>query len=156
MLDRVRSFVNRLFDAGETPLAGDEAQVAAVALMCHVLSADGVVDGAERAALHRIVSRRFSLSEGATDTLIEQATRIDQEAVDLYQFTSTLKRDYDRDARLSLVSAMWELIYADGGVDELEDNIIWRVSGLLGIEQQERIHLKRQAARQSGLPDAAD
>ncbi|WP_188407754.1 tellurite resistance TerB family protein [Agaricicola taiwanensis] len=147
MLDRVRSFVNRLLDPDDRPLDADGTQIAAVALMCHVLAADGIVEDEEKAALKRIVAARFSLSDDATDALIEEATRIDREAVDLYEFTSTIKRDYDREARLSLVSAMWELIYADGGVHELEDNILWRVSELLGVDRRERIDLKLKASR---------
>jgi uncharacterized tellurite resistance protein B-like protein len=156
MLDRVRSFMNRLFDPEVTSLEGDSTQIAAVALMCHILSADGAVEDEEKAALRRIVSRRFALSDQATDALIEAATQVDREAVDLYEFTSILKRDYDREARLSLVSAMWELVYADGGLHELEDNTLWRVSELLGIDQSERIRLKHQVSGRPGTPDAED
>jgi uncharacterized tellurite resistance protein B-like protein len=152
MLDRVRTFVSRLLDpADKTMIDGDGADVAAVALMCHVLAADGMVEEEERAALRRIVATRFGKDEADTDALIAAATAVDREAIDFYGFTSVLKRELDRDARLSLVSTMWDLVYADGGVHELEDNIIWRVAELLGIDQRERMVLKQEAAsRQTG------
>jgi uncharacterized tellurite resistance protein B-like protein len=39
---------------------------------------------------------------------------------------------------------MWEIVYADGQRDELEDNLVWRAADLLGVSQQERIALRRR------------
>ncbi len=148
MLDYVRSFVARLLDpAGLIPFDSDGPQVAAVALMCHVLAADGLVEDEEKAALRQIVAQRFALDEDATDALIAAATESDQQAIDLYGFTSVLKQNLRREDRLSLISALWELVYADGGVHELEDNIVWRVAELLGIDQRERLLLKQSISK---------
>ncbi len=148
MLDRIRAFVDQLVAApgSHAPLEGEEARVAAVALMCHVIAADGVVEEQERDALMAVVAARFGLDAGETEDLIAEAARQDREAVDFYSFTSTLKRVLGREERLSLVGAMWELVYADGGVHEFEDNVIWRVAELLGIDGRERMALKQAAS----------
>jgi Tellurite resistance protein TerB len=41
---------------------------------------------------------------------------------------------------------MWEVVYADGRVNELEDNIIWRVADLLGVTTRQRVQLRQQIA----------
>jgi hypothetical protein len=41
---------------------------------------------------------------------------------------------------------MWEVVYADGRVNELEDNIIWRVADLLGVTTRQRVELRQQIA----------
>jgi uncharacterized tellurite resistance protein B-like protein len=41
---------------------------------------------------------------------------------------------------------MWRLVYADGGVHEFEENVVWRVAELLAVSTPVRIRLK-QAAR---------
>jgi len=39
---------------------------------------------------------------------------------------------------------MWEIVYADGQRDELEDNLIWRAADLLGVSTRERVELRRR------------
>jgi uncharacterized tellurite resistance protein B-like protein len=41
---------------------------------------------------------------------------------------------------------MWEIVYADGELDELEDNTVWRVAELIGVERRDRIEARRKAA----------
>lgn len=33
---------------------------------------------------------------------------------------------------------MWELVYADGVVSEVEADVMWRVAHLIGIKEQDR------------------
>jgi uncharacterized tellurite resistance protein B-like protein len=42
------------------------------------------------------------------------------------------------------------LVYADGQVNEFEDNVVWRAADLLAVSSRDRIDLKhRVAARQA-------
>ncbi|KAG1651450.1 putative glutamine amidotransferase-like protein YfeJ [Nymphon striatum] len=45
--------------------------------------------------------------------------------------------------RLRFVEILWELVYSDGVRHELEDNVVWRVSELLGIDSNERVALRQ-------------
>jgi uncharacterized tellurite resistance protein B-like protein len=80
---------------------------------------------------------------------VEEARLADSEAVDLYTFTRTLKRELDPAARLSLVRELWQMVYADGQIHEFEDNIVWRVAELLDVEARDRMALK-QSVRPGG------
>ncbi len=44
---------------------------------------------------------------------------------------------------------MWDVVYADGELHELEDNTLWRVSELLGVDGRERVLARQQAARRA-------
>lgn len=148
MLESIRRFVAELTgsDQESSAFAEDDYRVAAAALLVHVIDSDGMVEEAERRTLHELLKARFGLSDEDTDDLIEVATRKDHEAIDLYAFTSVLQRQLDREGRLRIVEMMWELVYADGASSELEDNIVWRVAELLGIDSRDRIALKRSIA----------
>ena len=37
-----------------------------------------------------------------------------------------------RPGRLGIVEMMWEIVFADGRVNEFEDNLMWRAADLLG------------------------
>jgi len=120
--------------------------VAAAALLVHIVDADGIVESEEQTALHALLKERFALSDSDTDKLIEVARSRDEQAIDLYGYTSLLKRALDRDGRLRLVEMMWELVFADGAASELEENVVWRAAELLGIETRDRVTLRHRIA----------
>jgi uncharacterized tellurite resistance protein B-like protein len=99
-----------------------------------------------------VVKRRFELDDAAADELIDKATTAEHEAVDLYHFTSLLNRALDEPGRARVIEMMWEIVYADGRRDELEDNLLWRAADLLGVSPRERIELRRRV----GSRDDAD
>jgi uncharacterized tellurite resistance protein B-like protein len=152
MLDAIKSFLNDLTGRPEPRTLGpDEHRLAAAALFFHVIAVDGIVSDDERQALSAVLKRHFELDEKETEALISAAETADKEAVDLYSFTSVLKRQADEADRERIVEMMWRLVYADGALHEFEDNVIWRVAELLGVDPKARIRLK-QAARSGAAP----
>jgi uncharacterized tellurite resistance protein B-like protein len=154
MLDGLRQFIadvvsphangNRAFDE-------NGYQLAATALLIHVISLDGEPSEVERRKLHSLIESRFGLDPGTADQLIKSATLAEGEAVDLYHFTSVIMREVDEEGRLRIVEMMWELVFADGTVSEFEDNVVWRAADLLGISSRDRIDLKHLVGgRRSG------
>ena len=143
MLDGLRQFLadvvsphgNRAFD-------DNGYQLAATALLIHVISLDGEPTEVERRKLHSLIESRFGMDPGTADQLIKSATLVEGEAVDLYHFTSVIMREVDEEGRLRIVEMMWELVYADGEVSEFEDNVVWRAADLLGVSSRDRIDLK--------------
>ena len=66
-----------------------------------------------------------------------------------------LNESLDDKERLRLIEMMWTVAYADGTVQEFEENIIWRVSELLGVPARERIAMRRKVREEHGCdPDA--
>jgi uncharacterized tellurite resistance protein B-like protein len=147
MFDKLKNFLGDFVSETprERPFEAQDYQLAAAALLVHIASIDGVFDAQERAHLQNIVEQRFGLGHAEARDLIQHATESEREAVDLYHFTSVLKRTLDEDGRRQLVAMLWEMAFADGEVHEFEENVVWRVSELLGISTRERVMLKREA-----------
>jgi uncharacterized tellurite resistance protein B-like protein len=161
MFERLVSFLSEL--PGQRAEMGkfgsDDPRVAAAALMFHVMDADGVRREGETASLREILSRTYAVSGAELDELMRAGEDADQEAIDLYAFTSVLKRHLDHEARAEFIRIMWQIVYADGELHELEDNIVWRVAELIGIEQRQRIALRQQVQHEhteAGRKDDAE
>src|SRR5579871_586172 len=96
MLDALRQFIADLTGMPEPRKFGeDDYRLAAAALLYHATAIDGVVSDEERAKLHELLKRRFALDDPDTDQLVAAAEAADSEAVDLYGFTSVLKRSLE-------------------------------------------------------------
>ncbi len=149
MLAAVKRFLSELTGGERAPATEErDERLAAAALLYHVVAVDGVVDDGEAAALRRALTEAFGLDAAEADRLARAGEAADKESVDLYSFTSVLKARMDEAGRERVVGLMWDMVYADGAVDEFEDNVLWRVAELLGISSRDRIRLK-QAARKT-------
>ena len=159
MFERLLSFFKELpgLDSAKKKqtFSDEDPRLAAAALMFHVIEADGEQHDKERKRLSDLLSQAYDLQGDDLQALIKAAETADQESIDLYRFTSVLKRHLDVPARLSFIEVLWEMVYADGDVGEIEDNIMWRIAELMGVDQQQRIGLKlRVAERSQAMRDA--
>ena len=146
MFERVLSFLRDLpAGAGAQP-SSDDPRVAASALLYHVMNADGVRQGVEWERFKSVLSESYSISGAELEALVAAGERADNEAIDLYAFTSVLKRHLDAEGRKAFIGLMWEIVYADGELHELEDNTVWRVAELIGVERRDRVEARRKAA----------
>ena len=143
MFATLKSFLAEISGRRTETVVIDE-RLATAALLVHTLAIDGEIKPKERQALHSALTRAFSLTRTEADDLIEQARERDNEAVDLYGFTSVLKRSLEPEGRERVIEMMWEIIYADGNVHEFEDNMVWRVAELLGVSARDRIRLRKR------------
>jgi uncharacterized tellurite resistance protein B-like protein len=120
--------------------------------MYHVMDADGVRHDAEWERRKELLAESYGVTGEALDRLVKAGGEANEEAIDLYAFTSVLKRNLDEKARMEFIGLMWEIVFADGELHELEDHTLWRIAELIGVERRDRI-LARQRA-QAAAPGA--
>ena len=148
MLESLKNLFADLTGSAAHParFAENDYRVAATALLVHAATIDGDMSQVERDKLHAILKGRFGLDDAATGELIDEATIAEHDAVDLYIFTSNINRALDDDGRRRIVEMLWEIIYADGRVNEFEDNLVWRAADLLNVSSRDRIEIRRRVA----------
>lgn len=157
MLDRLKAFINSLSDhpRRKAPQA-DDPRVAAAALMFHVIDADGVRDDAERRRMADMLAGAYALTGDDLERVMAAGEEADREAVDLFAFTSVLNRVLDGAAKVEFIGILWELVYADGEMHELEDNIVWRVAELIGVSPRDRVLERRRVRDARGVPGSGE
>jgi uncharacterized tellurite resistance protein B-like protein len=150
MIERLLSFLKELPAGGSSSLGGnDDPKVAAAALMIHVMDADGERHQSEIRRLKEMLTEHYDVQGEALEALFRAGEKADQEAIDLYAFTSVLKRHLDEKARAEFIGIMWDVVYADGELHELEDNTVWRVAELIGVDSRARVALRQRAQREA-------
>src|SRR5690606_1960084 len=102
----------------------------------------------EQEVIARLLKRRFALSPQAVDQLMKEAAQRADSAVSLHEFTHRLNRELTAEEKQAVVSMLWQVSLADGHIDKHEEQLIWRIAGLLHVSDSERIRLKLQALQQ--------
>jgi uncharacterized tellurite resistance protein B-like protein len=151
MLQVFKRFLSDLAVGEKDPnrFEDNDYRLAAAALLIHAATIDGEMSEVERNRLVGVIKLRFNLDDEAADELVAEATAAEQQAIDLYHFTSLLDRTLDESGRQQIIEMMWQVAYADGRVTEFEDNLIWRAADLLHVPSEARIALRRRVAESS-------
>ena len=150
MFDALKAFMSDFTGKGEPSraFAMDDMQVASAALLVHVADADSHFGEVERNRAQTLVAERFQLDHAKAVQLVREALERDHEEAGIDTFINILQRSLDPDARLKIVAMIWDIVFADGKVNEIEESMVWRIAGMLEISQDERETLRR-----SSMPD---
>ena len=151
MLDRLKALFAdpQPQEADVSIFAPDDPRVAVAALLVHMIRIDGVVTDDETAVIRTALEKQFDVHTERLDELLAEAETRDDEAIDLYGFTSILKGKLSEEEREEVIELLWRAVYADGNVNELEDNMVWRTAELLGVSRRVRMILRKKVAESS-------
>ena len=144
MIDKIKTFFSKNVLEPETELTSPD-QLATAALLIEVMVIDGDLDDQEMQSIAGTLSNMLHLSKEQIDQLIELSKEEVADATSLYQFTKEINEHFDIEKKLSLMTAMWRVAFADGHLDKHEENIIRRVADLLHIRHSEYIRCKANA-----------
>jgi uncharacterized tellurite resistance protein B-like protein len=115
----------------------DEFHLAAAALLVHAASIDADFDDAERGKILEYARERLELTAEEAETLLEAAEQAVDESVQLLGFTRAIKDNFSYEERVELIEMLWEVVYADGKVDEFESQIMRRIGGLIYVTDRD-------------------
>lgn len=145
MLNAIRRFFDQHIatDKGAAP---DEhrLQVATAALLAEVMRLDGQAEP-ERLAVLEAVQQRFGLSDDEARTLVDLAESEAREAVDYYQFTSLINREFSIEQKVHIVELMWQVVYADAALSAHENHAMRKIADLLHVSHGDYIAAKLRA-----------
>ena len=104
--------------------------------------------------MRQLLQRCFSLPPGDAQLLITAAERRVEMSSQLFGFTSTVNSRLSRERKVEIIEMLWEVAYADGVLDPLEDTLLRRIAGLIDVSDHERGEAKRRVLQRLGLQAA--
>ena len=142
MFDNLKTFFDKKTDL--TEISFDSEKIAVVALLISTAKYDGNFDESERLEIHNLIKNYFSLSSENTDDLFKAAEKIENEANDLQQFTRSLNKLLNEEEKLKIIELIWKIVMADGIIDNYEENLVRRLSGLLYLQDKDIGNIKNK------------
>lgn len=163
MLDSIRSFFSRTMQPDESAATGNGAprkpaaqpddeqkaiQIAACALLLELAHADDVFTQGERFHIEAVLRRHLALDEQTAKELMALAEKEREAAIDLYQFTSLIRANYDLGQKTLLAEVMWGLILTDGEIAHHEAYMLRKITNLLDLEPGYLAQARKRAEAQ--------
>ncbi len=154
MINRIKILLSG--SSGPAPVATPghsfaDLQVVAAALLVEAAQMDADFDAVERTKILDLVRARFELSEAEAQSLLELAGDKVANANQLYGFTRVVKDNFDHEERVELIEMLWEVVYADGTLHDLEASLMRRVAGLIYVPDRESGAARKRALSKLGL-----
>ena len=151
MLDAIKSFFGAKMEPAtpEEEVGEHDVRLAACALLIEIAYADDEFTEDENRHLLSAIRRQYGLDEGEAEQLIDLAGKARTDAVDLWQFTNLIKKNYSLGQKMVLVEVMWGLVYSDGELSSHEESLMRRVCHLLDLapgylaDLRKRVETKR-------------
>ncbi len=151
MIERLKAWLTE--EQGELSGGRDELQLAVAALLMEAAAVGDHLSEAERSVVRRLLERRFGLSEAAAGALALAGERRAQRSTQLFGFARTVNERCSPERRRELIEMLWEVAYADGGLDPLEDAMLRTVGGLIDVSDHERGEARLRVLRRLGIAE---
>ena len=87
----------------------------------------------------KTISKKVNKDEKEILKIIEIYSR---DSISFYEFIDDINNNYNKENKLSLLSFMWKIAYADGNLEVNEEKLIRRVADLIKIKDLELLKLK--------------
>ena len=142
MFDKLKTFFDKKTEITEFSFNSDK--IAVVALLISTAKYDGNFDDSEKLEIQKLIESYFSLSSQKTDDLFKAAEKLESEANDLQQFTRSLNEVLNEEEKLKIMELIWKIVMADGVIDNYEENLVRRLSGLLYLQDKDIGNIKNK------------
>jgi uncharacterized tellurite resistance protein B-like protein len=120
---------------------------AVAALLVEAATADGDYDDDERATIDGFLVRLFGLDAAGAAAARARGEAAQAKAADLVQFTRVVKTQLSDAERMTLLEALWSVVFADGERDPHEDALVRKLTPLIATTDRESAEARRRVQR---------
>ena len=146
MFDKLKSIFDKKIEEENEQF--DTVQIAISTLMIQTAVYDGVFDEQEKSEILELIKKYFNFSEDQKLSLFKIAMKVNDDSNDMQQFTRVLNDNLSEEEKLNIIEMLWKIIISDGHIDDYENALIRKISGLLYISDRDVGQIKKKLIAQ--------
>jgi len=134
MLNQIKLFFeNHLALSAPEHISEEKLQLATVVLFLEMMYMDDKIKPEEQDVILSLIHQNFSLTDDQTTSLIELAEQKRKQAIDYFQFTSLINKEYSLEQKVRLIESLWKIAFIDGVLDMNEEYLVRKIADLLHV-----------------------
>ncbi len=134
------SFFKKKYKSDSKP--SFEIELTAAVLAYEIARIDGNVSEDELVILKEEIKKISSKVNKEITEILDIIETYSKDSISFYEFVEDINNNYSKDEKLSLLSYMWKIAYADGVIEVDEERLIRRLADLIKIKDLEVLKLK--------------
>lgn len=131
----------------------ERRHIAVAALLLEAMYIDHRASEREQAAIRRLLCEHLALPEEAARKLVEVADERFAEVLDDWEFAEAVRAGFNAAERREVLTMLWEVAYADGDLERLEERLVSRLAHQLDIDPEGADAARATAVARAGLID---
>jgi len=122
-----------------------EIELIGAVLAYEIARSDGDISDSELNLLIEEI-KKISIEVNKTDEeILSIIETYSKNSVSFHEFIADINNDFSKEEKLSLISFLWDVAYADSILDVDEERLIRRIADLIRIKDVEVLRLKDRA-----------
>ena len=124
-----------------------EIELIGAVLAYEIARSDGDISNSELSLLLDEI-KKISVKVNKTNEEILSIIEIySKNSVSFHEFIADINNEFDKQEKLSLISFLWDVAYADSKLDVDEERLVRRIADLIKIKDVEVLKLKDKAKK---------
>ena len=119
-----------------------ELELTALVLAYEVARSDGVISEPELKVLLQEIKKIAPVVKKDEATIYEILKQFSSDSVSFYEFIEDINKDLSKDEKLSLITILWEIAFADNVLEVDEEKLVRRISDLIHIKDIDVLKIK--------------
>ena len=119
-----------------------DVHLATCAIFLEMANVDNEFSDEERESILSICQHEYNLDRDEVLELKRASREELDKSLDVWQFTNAINQHYSNDEKSRVVELLWELVYADGKMDEHENYFMHKLARLLRLTHRDLIDAK--------------
>ena len=122
-----------------------EIELIGAVLAYEIARSDGDISESELSLLEE-ETKKIALESSKTDEeILSIIETYSKNSISFHEFIADINNDFSKEEKLSLISFLWNVAYADSKLDVDEERLIRRIADLIRIKDIEVLRLKDRA-----------
>jgi len=144
MLSAIKNYFEKNISPESNGDLEHELKLATAALLIEMMNQDDQVNDEEIDAAKKALTVKFGLTNDEYHALFILAEEEVKEAVDYYQFTSLIAREFTRAQKIKVVELLWSVAYADSHLDSMEEHMVRKIADLIYVSHKDFLKTKHK------------
>lgn len=119
-----------------------EIELTAVVLAYEIARSDGSILESELNVLMREIKAISNKVNKSNDEIFKIIEEFSQNSVSFYDFIEDINKEFSYEDKLSLISFLWEMAYADSILEVNEERLIRRIADLIKVKDIHVLKIK--------------
>jgi len=141
------NFFKRKKPNAEQKIIKFELELTALVLAYEVARSDGVISPPELEILLQEVKKIAPIVGKDEGVILEIIEQFSANSVSFHEFIKDINNDLSKDEKLSLITILWEVAFADLELEADEERLVRRIADLIHIKDMDVLKIKDKVKR---------
>ena len=116
-----------------------------LSLLIEACKVDGIASYDEIDKIKNLLVNKFHLESSKAQKALDFVLETSNEKVEIFSDIKVILDTMNHAERIKVVEMLWEVVLADGNIDDYESNLMRKISSLLHVSSFETAEAKKRA-----------